>query len=87
MQLNKKIAKIAPSATVVLGQKARELRAQGSNIIQLGEGEPDINTPDFIVKAAGKYEKPACADCSASIGLNRRPYNTACAVFLLDILW
>ena len=54
MQLNKKIAKIAPSATVVLGQKARELRAQGNNIIQLGEGEPDLNTPDFIVEAAFK---------------------------------
>ena len=57
MQLNKKIAKIAPSATVVLGQKARELRAQGSNIIQLGEGEPDLNTPDFIVEAAFKAVK------------------------------
>ena len=33
-------------------QKARELKAQGKNIIGLGAGEPDFDTPDNIKKAA-----------------------------------
>ena len=54
IQLSKKMSDIKPSATVMLGQKARDLSAQGKDIIQLGEGEPDFNTPDFIIEAAFK---------------------------------
>ena len=35
---------------------------------------------NFIVKRADKYKKPACAEFSLCIGLNRRPSNAACAV-------
>ena len=52
MKLSKKINNILPSNTVVLGQKARELISLGKDIIQLGEGEPDFNTPDHIINAA-----------------------------------
>ena len=51
MKLSKKINNILPSNTVVLGQ-ARELISLGKDIIQLGEGEPDFNTPDHIINAA-----------------------------------
>ena len=52
MKLSKKINNILPSNTVILGQKARELISLGKDIIQLGEGEPDFNTPDHIINAA-----------------------------------
>jgi aspartate aminotransferase len=47
-----RIARIKPSPTVAAGQKARELRAQGRDIISLDAGEPDFDTPDSIKEAA-----------------------------------
>ena len=52
MLLSKKIAQITPSGTVMLAQKARELKALGRDIIELGEGEPDFQTPEFIIEEA-----------------------------------
>lgn len=43
---------IKPAATIVVSMKATELRAQGRDIISLGFGEPDFDTPDHIKKAA-----------------------------------
>ena len=47
-----RIAQIKPSATIAVAQKARELRAAGRDIISLGFGEPDFDTPDHIKAAA-----------------------------------
>src|SRR5579859_365540 len=47
-----RIDRIKPSPTVAAGQKARELRAQGRDIISLDAGEPDFDTPDTIKEAA-----------------------------------
>jgi aspartate aminotransferase len=44
---------MATSATLAMAAKARELKAEGKDIIGLSLGEPDFNTPDFI-KAAAK---------------------------------
>ena len=43
---------IQPSATLVISQKARELRATGVNVISLSAGEPDFPTPEHIKQAA-----------------------------------
>ena len=43
---------IKPAATIVVSMKATELRAQGRDIISLGFGEPDFDTPDHIKQAA-----------------------------------
>ncbi len=43
---------MATSATLAMAAKARELRAEGKDIIGLSLGEPDFNTPDFIKEAA-----------------------------------
>jgi aspartate aminotransferase len=40
------------SASARAAQRARELRAQGRNIIELAQGEPDFNTPDHVIEAA-----------------------------------
>lgn len=51
-QLSDRINSVTPSATLEMAAKARELRAQGKDIIGLSLGEPDFNTPDYIKDAA-----------------------------------
>ncbi|WP_179336922.1 pyridoxal phosphate-dependent aminotransferase [Winogradskyella ludwigii] len=51
-QLSDRINNLATSATLAMAAKARELRAEGKDIIGLSLGEPDFNTPDFIKDAA-----------------------------------
>jgi len=53
-QLSDRINSLAPSATLEMAAKARELRAEGKDIIGLSLGEPDFNTPDYIKDAAIK---------------------------------
>lgn len=50
--LSDRINSLAPSATLEMAAKARELRASGKDIIGLSLGEPDFNTPDYIKEAA-----------------------------------
>jgi len=47
-----RLGRIKPSATIAVTQKARELKAAGRNVIGLGAGEPDFDTPDNIKAAA-----------------------------------
>ena len=47
------LARVKPSATIAVSEMARELKAQGREIIGLSAGEPDFDTPDNI-KAAAK---------------------------------
>ncbi|SHG26820.1 aspartate aminotransferase [Salegentibacter echinorum] len=51
-QLSNRINNLATSQTLAMAAKARELRAEGKDIIGLSLGEPDFNTPDFIKEAA-----------------------------------
>ena len=46
------LKRIKPSPTIAVSQKARELKAAGKDVIGLGAGEPDFDTPDNIKKAA-----------------------------------
>ena len=48
------LKKIKPSPTIAVTQKARELKAAGKDVIGLGAGEPDFDTPDNIKHAAIK---------------------------------
>ncbi len=51
------LKKIKPSPTIAVTQKARELRAAGKDVIGLGAGEPDFDTPNNIKNAAIKAIK------------------------------
>ena len=51
MKFSKKIQRIEPSMTLAVDAKAKELRANGVDIIGFGAGEPDFDTPDKIKKA------------------------------------
>ncbi len=46
------LARVKPSATIAVTQMARELKAAGRDVIGLGAGEPDFDTPDNIKQAA-----------------------------------
>ena len=48
------LKRIKPSPTLAVTQKARELKAAGKDVISLGAGEPDFDTPDNIKQAAIK---------------------------------
>jgi aspartate aminotransferase len=50
--LSDALSRIKPSATIVVTQKARDLKAQGRDVISLSVGEPDFDTPDNIKEAA-----------------------------------
>jgi aspartate aminotransferase len=48
------LSRVKPSATLAADAKARELKAQGRDVISLAAGEPDFDTPDNIKEAAIK---------------------------------
>lgn len=50
--LSERVNTMALSATLAMAAKARELRAQGKDIISLSLGEPDFAIPDFVKEAA-----------------------------------
>ena len=52
--LAEQLKRIKPSATIAVTDKARALKAAGRNVIGLGAGEPDFDTPDNIKEAAIK---------------------------------
>jgi len=51
-KISNRVTQIKPAATITVSMKAAELRAQGKDIISLGFGEPDFDTPDHIKEAA-----------------------------------
>ena len=54
LSLSDRCLRIAPSVTLAIDSKAKEMKAQGIDVIGFGAGEPDFNTPDYILDAA-KY--------------------------------
>ena len=50
--LSSRLNPVKPSASAWVSQAARELRAQGQDVIDMGLGEPDFITPDHIIEAA-----------------------------------
>lgn len=54
LQLSDRVQQIKPSPTLAVTNRAAELRAAGKDIIGLGAGEPDFDTPQHIKDAASK---------------------------------
>lgn len=50
--LSHRINLIKPSATLAIDAKAKKMQAEGGDVINLGVGEPDFDTPEFIKQAA-----------------------------------
>ncbi|WP_188453889.1 pyridoxal phosphate-dependent aminotransferase [Virgibacillus oceani] len=54
MELANRVKDLTPSSTLAITAKAKELKQNGFNVIGLGAGEPDFNTPEYIIEAAEK---------------------------------
>ena len=50
--LAERVSALTPSTTLAITAKAKEMKAQGIDVIGLGAGEPDFNTPEHIIQAA-----------------------------------
>lgn len=69
-RVSARLGAIAPSATLAVSNRAKELKAQGRPVIGFGAGEPDFPTPDYIVEAAVKAVRdPAMHKYTANKGL------------------
>lgn len=54
MHLAKRVKSLTPSSTLEISAKAQQLKKEGHDVIGLGVGEPDFNTPKYIIDAAKK---------------------------------
>ena len=54
MKATKKVQEIAPSLTLEITAKAKKMKAEGISVIGFGAGEPDFNTPAYIIDSAKK---------------------------------
>ena len=52
LTLSKKAMAVKPSSTLAITAKAKEMKANGVDVVGFGAGEPDFNTPDNINEAA-----------------------------------
>ncbi len=69
MKLAKRVAALTPSSTLAITAKAKELKSQGLDVIGLGAGEPDFNTPVNILEAAKKSMDEGQTKYTPSAGL------------------
>ena len=69
MELSKKVKSITPSQTIEITNTARQLKAEGVDVISLSAGEPDFNTPDEIIEAVYEAAKAGHTKYTASAGL------------------
>ncbi|NLI89809.1 MAG: pyridoxal phosphate-dependent aminotransferase [Epulopiscium sp.] len=52
MKISKMALGITPSSTLAITAKAKEMKAEGIDVVGFGAGEPDLDTPDYIKDAA-----------------------------------
>ncbi|WP_249305795.1 pyridoxal phosphate-dependent aminotransferase [Lederbergia citrea] len=69
IRLANRVGALTPSSTLAITAKAKELKSQGLDIIGLGAGEPDFNTPANIIEAAYKSMKDGMTKYTPSGGL------------------
>jgi aspartate aminotransferase len=69
LKLAKRVMSLTPSSTLAITAKAKELKTQGHDVIGLGAGEPDFNTPQHIIDAATKSMMEGHTKYTPSAGL------------------
>ena len=52
LRISDRVAAVQPSATLTISNKAKEQAASGKDVIDMSAGEPDFNTPDFLIEVA-----------------------------------
>ena len=69
LTLSRKAQAVKPSSTLAITAKAKELKAQGLDVVGFGAGEPDFNTPDNICNAAIKAIKDGFTKYTPASGI------------------
>jgi len=69
MRVSKRAQAVPPSATIAVTSRAKELKAQGLDVVSFGVGEPDFDTPDYIKQAAVKAMKEGKTKYTAAAGI------------------
>lgn len=69
IQLANRVKRIKPSPTLAVSQRAADLKAKGQDIVGLGAGEPDFDTPEHIKEAAIKALKEGKTKYTAVDGI------------------
>ncbi|KLT17463.1 pyridoxal phosphate-dependent aminotransferase [Neobacillus vireti] len=69
MELANRVLALTPSSTLAITAKAKELKEQGVDVIGLGAGEPDFNTPSHILDAAYRSMNEGHTKYTPSAGL------------------
>ena len=83
MSIAKKVKEIAPSLTLEITAKAKKLKSEGVSVIGFGAGEPDFNTPDYIIDAAKKALDIGFTKYTAASGMAELK-DAICIKFLKD---
>lgn len=68
MELSKRALELTPSATLAITAMAKEMRDRGLDVIGLGAGEPDFNTPGHILDAAAEAAQAGYTKYTAAGG-------------------
>ena len=69
MNLAKRVQSLSPSPTLSITAKAKALKDAGQDVIGLGVGEPDFNTPQYIINAAKEAMEKGFTKYTPSGGL------------------
>ena len=70
MKISQHAKNLVPSATLVISNKARQMRAEGIDVLGFAAGEPDFDTPDHIKEAAIPAIREGFTKYTASGGIN-----------------
>lgn len=70
LTLSQKAKSVKPSSTLAITAKAKEMKAQGIDVVGFGAGEPDFNTPDNICNAAMKAIRDGFTKYTPASGTN-----------------
>lgn len=69
MRISKKCQAVQGSLTLAIDAKAKQLRAEGKDVVSFGAGEPDFQTPQYIVDAAIKALNDGKTKYTAAAGI------------------
>jgi len=70
MNVSQRAKNLVPSATLAIGAKARQMQADGIDVIGFAQGEPDFDTPDHIKEAAIQAAREGFTKYTATGGIN-----------------
>ena len=70
MSLSQRARNLVPSATLAIGAKARQMQADGIDVISFAQGEPDFDTPNHIKEAAIQAARDGFTKYTATGGIN-----------------